>query len=279
MAVSESRLKTLKRMEELEYQGAFDVDPWEDPSFTPLKPGDVDYFKKKLSTRIKNKLCNKAVDRFVKKMEKTHQAIISDIKGLEKLNNLSSGAIFTSNHFHPFDSYPIARAVKQVYGKKKTFHIVVAEHNFAGGTGFYGKIFRNQNTIPIAKNKQVMVECLKAINYYLTKGDFILVYPEQALWQNYRKPRPLKDGAFRFALKANVPVVACFITMKDSQYLDGEGIPVQEYTLHILDVIYPKEELSYKENIEYMKSENERLTKEKYEEVYGQKLEYNTKEN
>lgn len=277
--VSESRIQTIKKIEELESNGDFNSNVWGDPNYTPLKPGDVDYFKKKLSTRIKNKLCNKAVDRFVKKMEKTHQAIISDIKGLEKLNNLSSGAIFTSNHFHPFDSYPIARAVKQVYGKKKTFHIVVAEYNYAGGTGFYGKIFRNQNTIPIAKNKQVMVECLKAINYYLTKGDFILVYPEQALWQNYRKPRPLKDGAFRFALKANVPVVACFITMKDSQYLDGEGIPVQEYTLHILDVIYPKEELSYKENIEYMKSENERLTKEKYEEVYGQKLEYNTKEN
>lgn len=277
--VSESRIQTIKKIEELESNGDFNSNVWGDPNYTPLKPGDVDYFKKKLSTRIKNKLCNKAVDRFVKKMEKTHQAIISDIKGLEKLKNLSSGAIFTSNHFHPFDSYPIARAVKQVYGKKKTFHIVVAEYNYAGGTGFYGKIFRNQNTIPIAKNKQVMVECLKAINYYLTKGDFILVYPEQALWQNYRKPRPLKDGAFRFALKANVPVVACFITMKDSQYLDGEGVPVQEYTLHILDVIYPKEELSYKENIEYMKSENERLTKEKYEEVYGQKLEYNTKEN
>lgn len=279
MAVSESRLKTIKRMEELESQGAFDVDPWEDPSFTPLKPGDVDYFKKKLSTRIKNKLCNRAVDKFVKKMEKSHQAIISEIKGLEKLKDVTSGAIVTSNHFHPFDSYPIARAVKQVYGKKKTFHIIVAEHNYAGGTGFYGKVFRNQNTIPIAKNKEVMIECMKAINYYLTKGDFILIYPEQALWQNYRKPRPLKEGAFRFAIKANVPVVACFITMKDSQYLDGEGIPVQEYTLHILDVIYPKEGLSYKENIEYMKNENERLMKEKYEEVYGQKLIYNTKEN
>ena len=278
MAVSESRIKTLAKINELESKGLFNIDVWGEPTYIPLKPGQVDYFKKKLSTRIKNRLCNRAVEKFVKKMQKNHQAIIKDIVGIEKLKDLKTGAIITSNHFHPFDSYPVSRMVKKVYGKKKKMHIVVAEYNYAGGTGFYGKIFRNQNTIPIAQNKEVMIECLKAINYYLTKGDFVLVYPEQALWQNYKKPRPLKEGAYRFALKANVPVVACFVTMQDSQYLDGEGIPVQEYTLHILDVIYPKAELSYKENIEYMKNENERLMREKYEEVYGEKLTYNTKE-
>lgn len=279
MPVNESRINTLRKIEELERKGLFNEDVWPEPQYKPLQPDDVDYFKKKFSTRIKNKMCNRAVERFIKKQEKKHQAIIKDFKGLEKLENLSTGAIVTSNHFHPFDSYPVSRAVKKVFGKKKNMHIVVAEYNYAGGTGFYGYIFRNQNTIPLAQNKQVMVECLKAINYYLKKGDFILVYPEQALWQNYKKPRPLKDGAFRFAVKANVPVVACFITMTDSQYLDGEGIPVQEYTLHILDVIYPKDELSYKENIEYLRQENERLMKEKYEEVYGEKLTFLTKED
>lgn len=279
MPVNESRINTLRKIEELERKGLFNEDVWPEPQYKALQPGDVDYFKKKLSTRIKNKMCKRAVERFIKKQEKQHQAIIKDFKGLEKLENLSTGAIITSNHFHPFDSYPVSRAVKKVFGKKKNMHIVVAEYNYAGGTGFYGYIFRNQNTIPLAQNKQVMVECLKAINYYLKKGDFILVYPEQALWQNYKKPRPLKDGAFRFAVKANVPVVACFVTMSDSQYLDGEGIPVQEYTLHILDVIYPREELSNKENIEYLRQENERLMKEKYEEVYGEKLTFLTKED
>ena len=32
------------------------------------------------------------------------------------------------------------------------------------------------------------------------------------------------------------------------------------------------------EILEYMKNENERLMREKYEEVYGEKLTYNTKE-
>ncbi len=278
MAVSESRIKTLAKIEELESKGFFNIDVWGEPTYVPLKPGQVDYFKKKLSSRIKTRLCNHALNKFIKRNEKNHQVILKEIFGLEKLQNLKTGAIITSNHFHPFDSYPIKKMLTKVYGNKKTLHTVVAEYNYAGGTGFYGKIFRNQNTIPIAQNKEVMIECLKAINYYLTKGDFILVYPEQALWQNYKKPRPLKEGAYRFALKANVPVVACFVTMQDSQYLDDEGIPVQEYTLHILDIIYPKAQLTYKENIEYMKNENERLMREKYEEVYGEKLTYNTKE-
>jgi len=88
----------------------------------------------------------------------------------------------------------------------------------------------------------------------------------------------MKAGAFRFAIKSNVPVIACMITMQDSDILGKDGYYVQEYTLHILGVIYPNAELSNKENMECMKAENERLLKEKYEEVYGIPLVYTTEE-
>ena len=38
--------------------------------------------------------------------------------------------------------------------------------------------------------------------------------------------------------------VPIFITMEDSNVLDGDGFFVQEYTLHILPAIYPDETLS-----------------------------------
>ena len=278
MAISQERLNTIKRIDELEKEGKFDVDAWIDPPYEPLKPGQVDFLRKKLSTKIKNKFCNFAVKQFIKKMEKTNQAILSDIKGIEKLQEIKGGAMITSNHFNPFDSYPIIRMIEKLPNKRK-LQVVIAEHNYAGGQGFYGKVFRNYNTIPLAENPRVMVECMKAIDYYLSKNHFVLIYPEQALWENYKKPRPLKAGAFRFAVKANVPVIACFVTMQDSEFISSNGEPVQKYTLHVLDVLYPKPELSYKENIEYLKTENERLAKEKYEEVYGKKLTYNTKED
>lgn len=279
MAISEHGLNTLKKIDQLEQNGQFDVDPWQNPEFKPLKQDQVDYFRKKLSTKISNKLCNTAVERFVKKMEKSHQAILTDITGLEKLSGLTSGAVITSNHFHPFDSYPISKMVKSQYGKSKTLNILVAEHNYAGGKGFYGRVFRHQNTIPLAQDKRVLATCLKAVNYYLKKGDLVLVYPEQALWFNYKKPRPLKSGAFKFAVRANVPVIACFVTMRDSQYLDADGFAVQEYTLHILDVLYAKSDLSEKENVEYLKQTTEQKMREKYEQVYGKKLTYTKEDN
>lgn len=278
MAVSQERLKTLQRIDELEIQGKFDVDAWDNPPFEPLKPGQVDFLRKKLSSKIKNKFCNSAVNKFIKKMEKANQCILEDIVGLEKLQGIEGGAMITSNHFNPFDCYPIIKMIQKSKIKKK-LHIVIAEHNFAGGQGFYGFIFKNYNTLPLAENPRVMVECVKAVEYFLSKKDFVLIYPEQALWENYKKPRPMKNGAFRFAVKSNVPIIACFVTMRDSEFMSENGEPVQKYTLHIMDVLYPKQELSFKENVEYLRKTNEQLAKQTYESVYGEKLTYLTKES
>ena len=55
----------------------------------------------------------------------------------------------------------------------------------------------------------------------------MLVYPEQSMWWNYRKPKPLKKGAYTFAAKNHVPVLPCFITMEDSDILGDDGFYVQ----------------------------------------------------
>ena len=45
---SEDRLLVLKRIEELEKEGKFDIDVEDDPETRPLKPGEVDFLRKKL---------------------------------------------------------------------------------------------------------------------------------------------------------------------------------------------------------------------------------------
>ena len=94
------------------------------------------------------------------------------------------------------------------------------------------------------------------------------------MWWNYRKPKPLKQGAFIFASKNNVPVIPTFITMRDTDKLDKDGSYIQAYTLHFLKPIYPDEDLSQQENVNYMKELNEQRCKEIYEQVYGVPLEY-----
>ena len=121
-----------------------------------------------------------------------------------------------------------------------------------------------------------MVEFVKAVDVILQKGDFILIYPEQSLWWNYRKPKPLKNGAYKLATRNNVPIIPIFITMEDSDVIGEDGFPVQEYTINIEEPIYPIPNLSAKENIEYMKNKNFEIWKNVYEDFYKIPLEYTT---
>ena len=115
---------------------------------------------------------------------------------------------------------------------------------------------------------------MKAVNELLKRGEKILIYPEQAMWFNYRKPRPFRPGAFRLAAKYNAPVIPAFICMKDSDFIDDDGFPVQEYYIHFFPAIYPDENLSEKENAAAMSEQNYKLWVERYEEFYNEKLTY-----
>ena len=121
-----------------------------------------------------------------------------------------------------------------------------------------------------------MKKFMNAVDTILQRGDFILIYPEQSMWWNYRKPKPLKIGAYKMAAKNNVPVIPIFITMEDSEIIGDDGEPVQEYTVNVAKPIYPDENLSIKENTEKMREENAKVWKEIYEGFYKIPLEYTT---
>ena len=94
------------------------------------------------------------------------------------------------------------------------------------------------------------------------------------MWWHYRKPKPLKKGAFTFAVQNNVPVLPIFITMQDSDIIGDDGFYVQEYIIHIEKPIYPDPSKSRAENIAWMRDENYRIWKEIYEKFYGIPLVY-----
>ena len=96
------------------------------------------------------------------------------------------------------------------------------------------------------------------------------------MWWNYRKPRPMVNGAYRFAAECSTPILPMFITMNDSELIGSDGFPIQEYTLHILPAIYPDENKTIKENAEDMKNKNYEAWKKVYEDFYGIPLTYTT---
>ena len=120
------------------------------------------------------------------------------------------------------------------------------------------------------------MEFVRATNKILQKGDVILIYPEQSLWWNYKKPKPLKPGAFKIAAKNNVPIVPIFITMEDSQITGEDGFKIQEYTMHIGKTIYPDADLTVRENTNQMREKNFEYWKNVYEAFYKIPLKYTT---
>ena len=272
------RIKILKKIEELEREGKFDVDAEEDPATIVLTPENIDYLKRKISSKLKRVFANEVGEKFLDNLLKNNKLIIKEINGLENLSKVDTGAIVTCNHFNPFDCFTIEK-VFRLSGKieEKRLYKVIREGNYTNFPGLYGFFFRNCDTLPLSSNKRTMVEFMKAVDVLLQKGDFILIYPEQSMWWNYRKPKPLKPGAFKLAARNNVPVIPIFITMQDSDSLDDEGFPMQEYIVNITEPIYPDENLSQKENTEKILKQNFEVWKEIYEKFYGIPLEYTTK--
>ena len=130
------------------------------------------------------------------------------------------------------------------------------------------------NTLPLSSQPATMVKFMKAFATLLERGETILIYPEQGMWWNYRKPRPMQDGAFSLAVRNNAPIVPIFIGMEDSDVMDPDGFPVQAYTLHILPAIYPDENLSHIAAKKDMKNRNYEAWVKAYEEFYQKPLRY-----
>lgn len=268
------RLVVLGKIAQLEREGRFDVDVEEDPPTKELKPEDIDYLRKKLSSKIKTRLTYQAARCFMNNMIDNKKLIIKDIKGIEHFRNLNTGAIITCNHFNAFDSFAIQIAYEASGHKKRKFYRVIREGNYTNFPGFYGMLMRNCNTFPLSSNMQTMKKFIISMETVLKKGHFVLFYPEQSMWWNYRKPKPLKNGAYKFAAMNNVPVLPCFITMQDSDILGEDGFYVQEYTIHVCEPIYPDIIKPRNETVENMRQKNFDVWKQIYEKTYDKPLSY-----
>ena len=269
---SADRVEILERIAHKEATGRFDEDVEDDPPSPVLKPEDINYLKKGIVCNIKRKLAFAAAYSFFGKLEKNRDIVVNKAEGLEHLAGVK-GAVITCNHFHPMDSFIMQRVFDDSKHPKRLYR-VIREGNYTNFPGFYGFLMRNCNTLPLSSNLQTMKKFLTAVKQVLAEGNCLLIYPEQSMWWNYRKPKPMKSGAFDMAVKNNVPVVPCFITMRDTDKLGADGFPVQEYTPHLGEPIWPDESLPKSVAKEKLKQQNEEFCNKIYEQEYGQRPAY-----
>ena len=273
MEKSPHKLELLRRIAELEKKELWHLDVEDDPETYPLMPDQIDYLNEKFSNKIKNKIANICGARFFDKMIAKRQLIIKEVRGIENFTAVKGGKIVTCNHFSVGDNYAVWVALRD-HMEGKLLYKVIREGNYTNPPKPFGLFMRHCNTLPLSSQKATMVKFMKAFAALLSRGETILIYPEQGMWWNYKKPRPMQDGAFSLAVRNKAPVVPIFITMEDSDVLDPDGFFVQEYTLHILPAIYPDENLSHIAAKKDMKNRNYEAWVKTYEEFYQKPLRY-----
>ena len=271
--VSPAKREILAKIDAYEREGKFHESVENDPEAPELLPEQADYLCKKFSSKVKRQIANFIADHYFLNLIKKDVLAIDGVTGEEHLAALADGAVITCNHFHPFDNYAIFHCIRK-YLPRKYLYKIIREGNYTNFPGLYGFFFRHCDTLPLSRNRRTMMNFTSAVNTLLKRGETILVYPEQEMWWNYRKPRPFKVGGFKLAYRAGVPVVPTFITMTDDTRLDGDGYPIQRLTLHVMAPIYPDKTLGDKLGAQQMCNEAYAACKAKYEEVYGVPLKY-----
>jgi len=225
--------------------------------------------RKKSSFRLKHAAMQKMNDMQLKAYDK-----LIRVEGVEKLSDVGPSCIITANHFNPLDNLCIKKACKIALSGAEPY-IVIQASNLAAD-GVIGELFNYLDHIPVAKSvsyiREEFLEQMREVLVNIKRP--VLIYPEEEMWFNYRKPRPNKRGTFHFAAELNVPVVPCFVEILDTTRPDNEEFYESEYVVHILEPIYPDSELSVRQNSIAMAAADYEQKVKAYEKAYGEKLDY-----
>ncbi len=259
----------IKNIEDNELNKKVETD---DPEYSDEERESVikhffDIRKNKLKFKVARMPAMKALNDMCKQMDS-----IIEVDGLDNIpDNLTKG-IVTCNHFNPMDNIIVRKAIKEKYNKD--IYIVVQDTNLSL-PGELGYFVTHSDVIPLSKSpSQIINVFTPELERVLSNNNFVLIYPEEEMWVNYRKPRPCKRGSYQFAHQLNVPVISCFTELVDMDEDDNEQFKQTRYKLHILGVIYPDLEKGLKSDSLDMADQDYKLKCEAYEKAYGKKLDY-----
>ena len=192
------------------------------------------------------------------------------IDGIENLPD-SPTAFITGNHYNQFDVLLIGKLAL----KKRQRPFIVVEASNLAMPHLIGWTVRNFDSLPIDHDFHYLSRIFpKKLAQVLSKPGWILIYPEEELWFNYRKPRPLKKGAYYYAAKFSQPIISTFteIQATSKRELFQRDFYKTKKILHILPTIYPNPDLKIRENMQRMAEIDYRQKKAAYEKYYQRKL-------
>ena len=243
-----------------------------DPQISPqaLKADILGYVSRLDSPvqKLKTAVARAVVRSWVRKWSEP----VNEITGIRNLLTVQGPAFLTSNHFNPFDN-GVHRTLSSLTGRDRL--VAISQGTNFVMPGLNGFILRNIDVIPLIQDPSYMNGAFRTLmQRNLDRNRFILIYPEQEMWFNYRKPRPGKRGAFLFAAEYGVPVVPTFVEMVDLPEVVAPGFHDVKLVLHVLPPIFPDPERSARENSFIMCQADYDAKVRCYEQCYGRPLTY-----
>lgn len=194
------------------------------------------------------------------------------IEGLENVRDVKVPAFITSNHFNPIENTAIRLLSQKLH--RGNLYVISQDTNLMM-EGFFGFFMYYMDIIPISPDMDYMTHHFEnLVDEALKRGQNILIYPEQEMWFNYRKPRPPKRGAYYYAAKHNAPVIPCFNEIRELPEMETEHFHKVQYVLHVLQPIYPDPAKSLRQNSLDMARQDYEQKKAAYEKAYGKPLDY-----
>lgn len=184
------------------------------------------------------------------------------VKGKKNFKGVK-GAIIVCNHAHIMDTTMLLTigvfpSKAYVLADKSSFQIPVVRH-LVGALG----------AIPIADTLDGKRKCFEYIDKLLQKGKKVIVYPEGSMWPYYQQLRPFKDGAFKFAVKNNVPIIPMTITFRKPKGLFKLYKRKPLVTINVLEPIYNNNDISDDENKRELKQKAFNIIEENMNNLNG----------
>ena len=203
-----------------------------------------------------------------------HLSATTEIQGLDQLKGLpKGGAIITANHFNQMDALAIKRLSQSAHNK---LDIVIEDTNLML-PGVLRYLMNNIGTIPLVNSPSYINNIfLGHLHRQLAVNHWVLIFPEQEMWWNYRKPRKPQRGAYYFAAKEAVPIISTFVELRSLPQLEKSDPQFYQtkYIVHVLPTIEPDMTLSVDKRSKKMMAQDYQQKVAAYEQAYNKKLDY-----
>ncbi len=238
--------KYSKKIQELEKNKQFDVDvkPVNERFVKEMNPEKFKYRSKNIFWKLYEFLVRSFV--YIMGPLVTFSCFRLKVKGKKNLKAIKGkGAIVVCNHVHTMDSLYLM----QVSRTRKMYHLAAPFNN---KKGLAGLTLRVGGLLPIGKSIKLTKQLDTTITKLLKSKKLITIYAEGSMWLGYTKVRPLKNGAFHYAVKNNSPVVPVVALFRKTNHLDKIAKRKYKITLQILPPVFPKENEKFKANVLYM---------------------------